>query len=93
VQALRAPYAVSYTRYAATCGSDVTVKGVPDGAVGILGSRQAVARHGVLALPLAEHRGPVSGRLRVRLPGSGQTVRFAPHTYWPGDVLTYQPGP
>jgi len=92
VQALRTPYVVSYTRYAATCGSDVTVRGVPDGAVGTLGSRRAVARHGVLMLPLAERRGPVRGRLRVRLPGSGQTVRFAPHTYWPGDVFTYQPG-
>lgn len=92
VQARRTPYTVSYTRYAATCGSDVTVKGVPDGAVGVLGSEQAVARHGELVLPLAEHRGPVSGRLRVRLPGGGRTVRFAPHTYWPGDVFTYQPG-
>ncbi len=93
VQALRTSYTVSYTRYAATCGSDITVRGVPDGTVGVLGSLRAVARHGALALPLAEHRGPVRGLLRVTLPGGGRTVRFAPHAYWPGDVLTYQAGP
>lgn len=93
VQALRTPYTVSYTRYAATCASDITVHGVPDGTVGMLGSRRAVAHHGVLLLPLAEHRGPVPGVLTVVLPDGGQTVRFAPYTYWPGDVLTYQAGP
>ncbi len=90
VQAVGTPYSVAFSSYASVCGDDVVIDGLPDGSRAEFGSQLVVAHDGRATFSLPRSSGPVTGALEVVGPGGG-TVRFAAHTYWPGDRLAYQP--
>ncbi len=93
VQERGTPYSVAYARYASVCGGDVVVSGLPDGTVAGLDGYLATAAGGRAVFPVARSAGPLAGVLTLVVPGASRPVRFAPHTYWPGDRFTYRPGP
>jgi hypothetical protein len=91
VQARRTAYTVAYSRYSTVCDNGVAVTGLPDGTVATLGPRSVTAHGGVATFPADKSSPPVTGVLSLARPGTTTPVRFAPHTYWPGDRLSFQP--
>ncbi len=92
VQERQTPYTVAYDGYSSVCQPDVAVSGLPEGSTATLGGRQVVARNGTATFVAALASPPMTGSLTVREPGTGGTVRFAPHTYWPGSRYSFAPG-
>jgi hypothetical protein len=98
VQAVRTPYVVAFSRYASVCGDDVVVAGLPHGAIASLDGQRAAAVDGQATFFVDRNSPPVTGQLLVALPGASVTsgtrlVRFASHTYWPGQRFRYESGP
>ena len=91
VRAAGAPYTVAFDRYTSTCGDDVVVDGVPPGTRALLAGRAATAVQGRVVLTVDRANGPVTGNLELLAPRAS-AVRFARHTYWPGDRYAYRPG-
>ncbi len=97
VQALRTPYVVAFSRYASVCGNDVVVSGLPHGAIASLDGQMVAADDGQATFFVDRNAPPVTGQLLVALPGVSVTsgtrlVRFASHTYWPGQRFRYESG-
>ena len=97
VQAVGTPYVVAFFRYASVCGDDVVVTGLPHGAIASLDGQKVAAVDGRAAFRVDRNAPPVTGQLVVALPGAAVTsgtrlVRFASHTYWPGQRFQYETG-
>ena len=93
VQALKTPYTVAYSNYASVCGDDVVISGVPGGSVVDLDGKLAWVAEGRAVLRMPRSAAPITGALIVHLPGASRTLRFAPHTFRPGDRFTYRSAP
>ena len=92
VQARQTPYSVAYDGYSSVCSPGVTVTGLPEATVAHLDGSQQVAVNGSVTFPAATHAPPMVGALTLSLPGTTRPVRFARHTYWPGNRYSFAPG-
>ena len=92
VQARNTPYTVAFTGYSSVCQSDIAISDLPDHTVATLGNESVTAHGGQAVFPRATSAPPVTGVLKLSLPGTARPVTFADHTYWPGDRLSFEQG-
>jgi hypothetical protein len=92
VQARQTAYTASFSGYSSVCQSNVVVSNLPNGTVATLGHQSVAAHNGSAVFPGGMASPPVTGVLTLALPGVTRPIRFDPHTYWPGDRLSFEPG-
>ncbi len=92
VQARQTAYRVAFRGYSSACQPDLVVSNVTDGTLATLGGQRVLAHDGVAVFRWSEHAAPVTGALSLLMPGGSRPTTFSPHTYWPGDRLSFEPG-